>query len=494
MQLDKLINPEKKYAIPVFTELLARLGWLIKLRWGAVGGAICAIEVAKRGLGLALPWMPLYLLISGLAAYNLVLFLIARRMDVTEASDFWYKSSPIERILLPRTFRGLGLEGEGYRAAAFAFAQMVVDLAFLASMLHYSGGLENPFAFVTLFHVTIASILLSRRATYLVATFAFLMVSLVGIGECFGFLQHFSLIVGEASDHRQTPPWMIAQLTVLGLTLYLSAYLSSTISVRLRSHERDSVLFSRELSSKAKALTAAYQQVSESEQLKSRYMRKVAHEIRGPLGTIQTSLQVVLEGLAGELPDKTRDLVERAERRTRELTTVATDLLTLSRARESHQPADVVVVRPVELVQELLVELRPLAEKSGISLSLQTTAHLAEVRVDLQALRQLVGNLLSNALRYTPRGGTVTVRLDRVDSALKIAVQDTGIGIPKGDLERIYEEFYRSKNAREHSSDGTGLGMAIVKAVVDRLDGSIDVESEEAKGTSFTVRLPLYEK
>jgi signal transduction histidine kinase len=491
--LDKLVSPEKKHAIPVFTELLARLGWLIKLRWGAIAGAICAIEVARNGFGIALPRMPLYLLILGLAAYNLVLFLIARRMDVTEASDFWYKSSPVERILLPRTFRGLGLEGEGYRAAAFAFAQMVVDLAFLASMLHYSGGLENPFAFITLFHVTIASILLSRRATYVVATFAFLMVSLVGIGECCGFIRHFSLNLVEASDLQLNPPWVIAQLTVLGLILYLSAYLSSTISVRLRSHERDSVLFSREISGKAKALAAAYQQVSESEQLKSQYMRKVAHEIRGPLGTIQTSLQVVLEGLAGDLSEKTRDLVERAERRARELTTVATDLLTLSRARESHQPADVSAVRPVELVQEMVEELRPLAEKSELSLSLQTTVELGEVRADPQGLRQLVGNLLSNALRYTPRGGAVTVRVYRVDTSLIIAVQDTGIGIPKGDLERIFEEFYRSMNARKHSSDGTGLGMAIVKAVVDRVGGSIDVESEEAKGTSFTVRLPLYE-
>lgn len=491
--MDKLVNPEKEYAIPVFTELLARLGWLIKLRWGAVGGAICAIEIAINGLGIALPRIPLYLLILGLAAYNLVLLLIARRMDATEASDFWYKSSPVERILLPRTFRGLGLEGEGYRAAAFALAQMVVDLTFLASMLHYSGGLQNPFAFITLFHVTIASILLSRRATYLVATFAFLMISLVGIGECYGFIGHFNLSLVGTYDLQLNPPWMIAQLTVLGLTLYLSAYLSSTISVRLRSHERDNILFSREISSKAKALAVAYRQVSESEQLKSQYMRKVAHEIRGPLGTIQTSLQVVLEGLAGELPEKTRDLVERAERRAGELTTVATDLLTLSRARESRQLADVSVVRPGELVQELMEELRPLADQAGLSLSLQMTAELGEVRVDPQAVQQLVGNLLSNAIRYTPQGGAVTVRMDRVDTSLEIAVQDTGIGIPKSDLERIFEEFYRSKNARKHTADGTGLGMAIVKAVVDRLSGSIEVESEEAKGTSFIVRLPLYE-
>jgi signal transduction histidine kinase len=488
-----LIKPRKEHAIPVFTELLARLGWLIKLRWAAVVGVIVAVEAASFLLRVNLPRVPLYLLAAGLGLYNLVLFLVARHLEETEASDFWYGSSTLEHILMPRTFRGLGLEGEGFRAAAFAFVQMVLDLGFLASMLHFSGGPENPFAFITLFHVTISSILLSRRATYLVATVAFLLVSLVGIGELYGVIEHHSLGARWLPEAQLNPTWVFSELAVLGLTLYLSAYLSATISVRLRAHERDSVWFSEELARKAKALEAAYRQVSESEQLKSQYMRKVAHEIRGPLGTIQTSLKVVMDGLAGEIPAKAGELVARAERRAADLTTVATDLLALSRAKESRQPGELSAVRPAELVQELVDETRPLAEKSGLSVSLAAAADLGEVRADPQGLRQLVGNLLSNAVRYTPAGGQVCVRLARAGVALRIEVEDTGIGIPEQDVARIFEEFFRSRNARRHSSEGTGLGMAIVKAVVERHHGSIEVRSEEGQGTRFTVELPLYE-
>jgi len=98
---------------------------------------------------------------------------------------------------------------------------------------------------------------------------------------------------------------------------------------------------------------------------------------------------------------------------------------------------------------------------------------------------------VSNAVRYTPRGGSVAVRLQRTDSALRLEVEDTGIGIPKDDLPRIFEEFFRSANARSHTSDGTGLGLSIVKAVAEQHGGSVSVESEQGKGTRFTVDLPL---
>ena len=109
-------------------------------------------------------------------------------------------------------------------------------------------------------------------------------------------------------------------------------------------------------------------------------------------------------------------------------------------------------------------------------------------------MQQLIGNLVSNAIRYTPRGGRVTIRVRKTGEKLRIEVADTGIGIPSADLERVFDEFYRSANAREHTGDGTGLGLSIVKAVAEQHGGAVSVASAVGQGTTFTVELPAKEE
>jgi signal transduction histidine kinase len=113
------------------------------------------------------------------------------------------------------------------------------------------------------------------------------------------------------------------------------------------------------------------------------------------------------------------------------------------------------------------------------------------MRGDATGLEQMIGNLVSNAIRYTPRGGNVSLRLTKTNAALRLEVEDTGMGIPREDLGKIFDEFYRAANAREKVSDGSGLGLTIVKAVAEQHQGSVSVESTVGKGTRFTVDLPL---
>jgi signal transduction histidine kinase len=202
-------------------------------------------------------------------------------------------------------------------------------------------------------------------------------------------------------------------------------------------------------------------------------------------------LKVILDGLAGDVSEKSRELVERAEHRTRELAQLTQDLLALSRAREGTLAVEIAPVALGELVTDVVAQTQGLATQAGVTISSDIAPGLGPVQGDVAGLRQLVGNLVSNAVHYTPRGGSVAVRLQRTDSALRLEVEDTGIGIPKDDLPRIFEEFFRSANARSHTSDGTGLGLSIVKAVAEQHGGSVSVESEQGKGTRFTVDLPL---
>jgi len=130
------------------------------------------------------------------------------------------------------------------------------------------------------------------------------------------------------------------------------------------------------------------------------------------------------------------------------------------------------------------------AERAGVTLTGEVSTELGMVLGDARDLCQLCRNLLSNAIRYTPAGGRVTVRLERRGDRVRLQVEDTGIGIPEADLPRVFEEFFRCANARDRVPAGTGLGLAIVRSAAEQHGGTVEVESEPGRGTCFTVELP----
>jgi len=380
---------------------------------------------------------------------------------------------------------------EVIRAVYFVNVQMVVDLVFLAALIHFTGGIENPLRMFFLFHVIIAGILLSKRATYLYATLALLLMAVVALGEMMGWLTHYSLNAHWRSGGYLDPHLAGTQLFLLGTTLFITAYMGSSIGARLRHKELDVALLGRAVEEKAQRLEEAVQQVQAAERAKSQYMRKVAHELRGPLGTIQTALAVVLKDLAEGVGQTGLDLIRRAERRSGELAEMTRELLSLSRARDGKALAESAPVQPLDVVRRILEEAEPRAAEAGVTLNVRLPSELPVMAADADGLADLLANLLGNAIRYTPRGGSVRFSLSEKNGHLVLEVADTGIGIEEKALDRIYDEFYRSEAARAHASDGTGLGLAIAKAVVEQHGGSIAVESEVGRGTRFTVRIPL---
>jgi signal transduction histidine kinase len=465
---------------PVAEELAARVGWLIRLRWLAVVGVVCFLEISRRVFSLQLALQPLYLTITALAAYNLILTVIFRRLRHGQRDRAVRTPGRVTRLLLAEPSADFAPPAEAFTAALFASVQIAIDLLFLALLLHFSGGIENPFILFFVFHVIVASILLSRLATFLCATLGLILVSAVALGELYGILPHYPLHDALQAGAHGDPTVVAVELFVLASTLYLSAYLGSAIAGHLW-----------KLAEKARLFEAAYQRASESERAKSQYMRKVAHELRGPVGTIQTELKVVLQGLAGNIPASLRELVARAEQRAGEVAQVTLDLLMLSRAREAPLEVEMMEVDPAELAAEVVRRLSGVAERAGVTLLPSLPRRLGTFRADPDGIRELVGNLLGNAIRYTPRGGRVEVRLARREDAVHLEVEDTGIGIPREDLPRVFDEFYRASNAREVSAEGTGLGLAIVKAVAEQHGGRVAIDSDPGRGTLVVVDLPL---
>jgi signal transduction histidine kinase len=235
----------------------------------------------------------------------------------------------------------------------------------------------------------------------------------------------------------------------------------------------------------------AYVRLQETERVKSKYMRKVSHELRSPLGAIQSTLGVVLRGLTGELPAKAKEMVARAEARAEGLLKVTNDLLTLSRARDARFSQQLQPVNLNETLSKVAGLLASRALEAGIELKVEAEENLPPLKADPEAMEGLFTNLIANGIKYNRRGGKLKVRMERTHEAVKITVSDTGIGIPAEDLPKLFTEFFRSENARQFTTEGTGLGMSIVKAIVDNHRGTVSVHSEVNVGTTFEITLPF---
>jgi signal transduction histidine kinase len=222
-------------------------------------------------------------------------------------------------------------------------------------------------------------------------------------------------------------------------------------------------------------------------------MSVFTHELRSPVRVTSSLLNVLSQGYAGELNERQAELVERARRRLKALETLVDDVLDLAAGRADG--AAEVARGPIslsEVLREVFVRYEPVAAEKGLSMLCSGLDDRLMVCGDQQELDRIFNNLVSNAVKYT-RAGRVEVWTERTDGWVRITVADTGIGIPADALPRLFQEFYRARNAKASGETGTGLGLAIVKDLVERNGGRIEVESVESVGTTFVVMLPILE-
>jgi len=227
------------------------------------------------------------------------------------------------------------------------------------------------------------------------------------------------------------------------------------------------------------------------DRLRTDFMAKVSHELRSPLSTIDLQLGLLL-GEADQDQSKQERLLSRAKERTQGLIFLIRDLLDISRIELQADRRSPSRVRPEEILRQVVDSLTPQASSRGHSLELDLPPEsLPELVADPASLESVFTNLVANAINYTPDGGRIQVRAESREGWLKIQVQDNGFGIAPEQQETVFEKFYRVKNEKTRYIVGTGLGLPIVKAVVEGLGGRIELESEVDKGSTFTIYLPL---
>ena len=236
-------------------------------------------------------------------------------------------------------------------------------------------------------------------------------------------------------------------------------------------------------------LALANRKLRELEDVRAQFTLLTTHELRAPVAAIQSYLKLILEGYVPQ--NKVRATLEKAERRAMEQLALISDLLELGRIGSADARG---LVQPIQIEQLLCEQIELLAgsaKERGISVETHIGPDLPPVLANPDQIRSLWNNLVSNAIKYNRDGGSVTVTLVREADRLIASVADTGIGIPKEAMTRLFSEFFRADNAKSVSRMGTGLGLSIVKEIVERAGGQITVESELDQGTTFHLWLPV---
>lgn len=432
--------------------LVERVHWLLRLRWLAAGGMVLLPAAARWALGVGLALGPILALAALVAGYNACLVLWLRRR---------------ERAGCPQADRDACLRH-------IANAQIALDLLVLTVLIYLAGGVINPLAVFLVFHMAIAAILLPRRDAWAQAAWACALYAGLGLAELRWPWLHRPLAGYPADVGLHAEPLYVAgQVGAMVVTLGLIVYFTGDISRRLRRAYRQ--------------LAQANDELARLEQTKSRFLRVAAHQLRSPLAAIHSLLAVVQAD--APLPPTGADALARVKARAETMMALLEEMLTLAAMKESAPDAQPREPADVAAALETVVRLHSAAAKEkGVGLELRLDRP-GRVLAWPKALDDVFGNLVSNAVKYTPAGGQVDVTAGRAGRFAVVAVRDTGIGIPAKDQEKLFSEFYRAGNAKAFAG-GTGLGLSIVKEIVERLGGRITLASAEHEGTTVRVELP----
>jgi signal transduction histidine kinase len=234
----------------------------------------------------------------------------------------------------------------------------------------------------------------------------------------------------------------------------------------------------------------AAQKLKELSDLKSDFVSKVSHELRTPLTSIMGAADNLLDGIAGPVDERPRSYLGRIKENADRLLRLINELLDLSRIEAGKEEIHLSGFRLDSLIGETLETLKPLAEEHSVTLAAPQAPPLV-IRADRDKISRVLINLVDNGIKFTPAGGRVEIRASGEGKWVKLAVSDSGVGIPTLELDRIFDKFHQVKHARGGSRPGSGLGLPISRQLIEMHGGSLTAQSAQGKGSTFTVVLPV---
>jgi PAS domain S-box-containing protein len=246
-----------------------------------------------------------------------------------------------------------------------------------------------------------------------------------------------------------------------------------------------------ELAEQNELLRRQHIALEQASNLKSQFLANMSHEFRTPLNAILGYTHMLLNNVTGRVTEPQRKSLARIDSNAKHLLALINDILDITRIEAGRMPLNATSFRVSDLFNEVMSELEPIIKRSNLTVATRQRGAVPRVRSDRQKVKQIVLNLLSNALKFTPAGSvTMTASFDRRRREVAIAVKDTGVGIPREDQAKVFEDFRQLDSSPARGYGGTGLGLSICRRLANMLGGTIDLESESGRGSTFTLRLP----
>jgi signal transduction histidine kinase len=362
--------------------------------------------------------------------------------------------------------------------AAISHVTITLDFLVLTYLIWLVGGAESPFLAFYLLHVILAAVLLSRRAAYAHALFGYLLLAGLVVSEGYGWIPRNRPEGAVPCGGVLEPRYVLALLSVYGLLMALAAFLMTGLAEALREGER-----------KLRVANAELERLSN---LRRAFLHIAVHDLKAPLGAISTLLTQLSSGLGGPLSAQQTQWVERAQTRLRELLNFLRDLQVLGELDTAQIAAQAAPLDLAALLRGLADEHEDLARQAGHVLRVEPPAGPCAVSGVERLVREALANYVTNAIKYTPRGGTVTVRAPRAGGFVRIEVQDSGKGIAAEDQAKLFQEFVRirPKDQAGPPIPGTGLGLSIVRRIAELHGGRAGVVSQPGQGSTFYLELP----
>ena len=238
-------------------------------------------------------------------------------------------------------------------------------------------------------------------------------------------------------------------------------------------------------------ITNSFERLAEANRMKSEFVSIVSHQLRSPLSNLKWATELLMSGKLGKTEEKQTEYFKILKENSDRMGELIKDLLIVSRIETAKLPIKKVEFSLEDLVKELIKEFRPFAQASNVEIEFQAKRNLPKIFADPSQIRLVIENLSDNAIRYINGKGIVEIKVERKEKNLYLEIRDTGVGIPEEEQKYIFQKFFRSENVLKYQTQGSGLGLYISRAIIEKSGGKIGFKSEENKGSTFWFTLPL---
>lgn len=436
--------------------------WFIKLRYGAVAMLLLLILLPKYFLGIEL---------SDTQNFSLLLVTI---------------SILIYNIIFHYIRRFLKHDTDKFNPLHLSVLQMVFDLMSLMLVVYFTGSSESPILLFFVIHMIVGSLILPGFVIYAFAAVIVFVFWGITVGEYYSVINHHHIEGYIPVELYKNFNYVLAINISLAFLVFIIVLIANRMANQLYKREQQ--------------LVESIEKINSAEIEKQKYISGIVHEIKTPLSAVHSYLDLVLQKFLGPLDEVVEEKLVRARRRSEEAINLINNVLKISKLKLE----DSLIIEEVDLATILARAIKVAkvnADAKVVKLSLvNKRKQKHKIEGDPLLIQIALSNIINNAIKYNNMDGLVEITIDEDENNLIIIVCDNGVGIPAFEIEKIYNDFFRASNVKKMGVEGSGLGLSVVKQIVERHNGTIEIQSpshlstSKYPGTCVKITLPFLKK